>query len=185
MKSRYIEPDELRKLLSSPNKSLLPLRVMLETGLRVGDTVALTWDQIDDSGRISYTAQKTGKQGTAQLTPLTLADLLARKRDQKNVFPSPADRNRHITRQAVWKCVKTAAKRAGIPPEAVSPHSFRKVFAVRLYQSEGKTAVMKALQHSREDTSEIYFLSDFTTGESGKKPLLRSDLPFLLRFLRH
>lgn len=180
LKSRYLDETEVKKLrAASSDEAFLPLLLSLETGLRIGDVVALRVANIKDDG-VHYTASKTKKCGVAQIS------YAIRKRLQKKgkwLFPSPYKRGQHITRQAVWARIKTAAKRAGIEPEGVSPHAMRKVFAVELYRKKGFKAVQEALQHNYACTTEIYTFADWNTGENADLPLKRRDLQLIVRMV--
>ena len=187
MKSAYIVDEKLRVLgLTVENaprtcgRAWLPFAVALETGLRIGDIVSLPASAL--SGRtLKYRAAKTGKEGSARLTAELCRKLKAGK-NEKWLFPSPyRNGETHLTRQAAWARIKTAAKRAHLSPQGVSPHSLRKVFAVQLCAKQGIGAVQKALQHSRVDVTEIYALSDFLTPENSGKPLARGDIPMILQ----
>lgn len=182
MRSRFLEPKEVAKIRRYMGAQWLPFQVSLETGLRVGDVAKITWPDI--SGQVlSYVAQKTGKPGKARLLPATLKALQAAKSAPHWVFPAPRDHTRHISRQLLWKRLKSACLAVGVPADGASPHSFRKVFAVREYREHGATAARAALQHSDLATTELYTLSDWTTGENAEKPLLRADLARILRYL--
>lgn len=181
MKSRYLNPTEVDKLRAGMGaEAWLPMQVALETGLRVGDVVKLAPRDIGADGRLDYTAQKTGKRGIAHLSAATVA-ALRRLSGREWVFESPRDPSRHLTRQAIWKRVKTTARRVGLPPKGVSPHAARKVFAVQEYERGGIDAARVALQHSDMATTELYAMSDWTTGDHATDPLLRGDLPRILR----
>ena len=133
----------------------------------MGDVVSLTWHQITAAG-IYFVAQKTGKAGVATISDELRARLMAYRTSSRWVFPSPRNPRKHITRQAVWYRVKRACERAGIDPEGVAPHSFRKYFAV---------------EHDRTITTEDYAMSDFITGENAEKPLLRRDLTLVVKLV--
>lgn len=185
MQSRYLDPREVAALRRVCRPAIwLPLQIAIDTGLRVGDVAKLRWDDI--SGRtVRYTAQKTGKEGIAYLSPDTAA-LLRRWRPYSPdgwLFPSPSRRGGHLRRQTIWKRVKAACARAGLNPCGVSPHSFRKVYGVTEYHRHGIAAVRAGLQHSDIATTEIYALADWSTGENANRPLLRSDLPRILRYM--
>ena len=153
-------------------EAFLPLLLSLETGLRVGDVVALRVSAVKPDG-VHYTAQKTRKRGVAPIS----AELRKRlNKKGKWLFPSPYKHGAHITRQAVWYRIKTAGKKAGIDLDGLSPHTMRKVFAVELYREKGFQAVQKALQHSNSATTEIYSFSDWNTGKNADLPLKRRDL---------
>lgn len=180
MKSKYIESEEVEKLRESLDlNAWLPLCVALETGLRVGDVVSLRRTSLKEDG-IHYRAQKTRKNGIAPISA-ELRKLLPKK--GKWLFPSPYKRGEHITRQCVWARIKRAAKRAGVSPEGVSPHTLRKVFAVELYREKGFKAVQTALQHTNGATTEIYSFADFATGSNANEPLKRKDLQLIIKMV--
>lgn len=182
MLARFLDDNTLEKLrLAMPSEYWLPLWVSLETGLRVGDVCALRRDQLDGC-RLSYLAAKTGKEGTAELS-LELAAELRRNSRGRYLFPSPRSYREHLTRQAIWARVKRAAHKAGIPPEGVSPHSLRKVYAVRLYRQRGLRAAKEALQHDRTETTELYALSDYLAPENLDKPIRRRELGIVTKLV--
>ena len=182
MRSEYIEPGDLDRLCRAfPEWSPL-FRLCRETGLRVGDAVALPASALRGC-TVLYRAQKTGKTGAATVTPYTARRLRA-GRGSRWLFPSPYDHKKHLTRQAVWYRIKRAATVACVPPDGVSPHSLRKAFAVDLYQREGLEAVKNALQHANADTTEIYALADFTSPRHADTPLFRGDIPLICRIVR-
>lgn len=180
MKSKFLTPSELETLEEHSNSTeWLPLRVALETGLRVGDIVGLRVSDLKEDG-IHYCAQKTKKRGVASISA-ALRKLLPQT--GKWLFPSPYKRGKHLTRQAVWARVKRAAERARLDEKGISPHAMRKVFAVELYREKGFEAVRKALQHSNAATTEIYSFADWSTGEEAEKPLLRRDLQLIVKMV--
>lgn len=177
MQAKYLEREEIEKIREVMSEErFLPLWVSLETGLRVGDVVAIKCRNVKEDG-IHFRAQKTNKFGIA---PISVA---LRKRLRKSgtwLFPSPKDPKKHITRQAVWQRIKAAGKRAGLDLRGVSPHAMRKVFAVELYREQGFAVVKKALQHNNNATTEIYTFADWTTGENANIPLRRKDLALII-----
>lgn len=177
-KARYLEEREIEAIRRAlDGKSWMVFQVSVETGLRIGDVVALRWDDVEGE-RITYRAQKTGKLGAAELTAPTAAWIGRQRRWATSpwVFASPSKPGAHITRQAVWMRLKAAARRAGVDASGVSPHSFRKVFAVQTYHQRGIRAAQEALQHDRPEVTEVYALADWLTGEEAAKPLLRQDM---------
>ncbi len=179
MKARFLSSDELQRLQAACSfDDWLPFEIALQTGMRIGDVLCLQAQNIG-CGEIRYTAQKTGKHGVAPCDR-ELCDIVRRgKRLGEFVFPGKRV-GTHLTRQQAWNRIKSAAKRAKINPEGVSPHALRKSFAVRLYQREGLEAVQNALQHNRVSTTEIYTLSDWISGENARLPLTRADIPYIV-----
>ena len=180
MKSRFIDKGEIKKLRqASTDEAFLPLLLSLETGLRIGDVVALKVKDLKPDG-LHYTASKTQKKGIAPVS-FSLRQRLAKK--GKWLFPSPYKPDKHITRQAVWARMKKAGERAGVDLEGLSPHAMRKAFAVELYREKGFKAVQEALQHSYASTTEIYTFSDWNTGDNADLPLKRRDLQLIVKMV--
>ena len=180
MKSKYLDEFEIKQLREALGKeAFLPLCVSLETGLRIGDVVALRVADVKQGG-ISYRAKKTGKSGFAPISDVLRKQL---RKNGKWLFPSPYKKGKHLTRQAVWARVKAAAERCKIDADGVSPHSMRKSFAVELYREKGFKAVKKALQHSHSATTEIYTFSDWNTGKNANLPLKRGDLQLIIKMV--
>lgn len=180
MKSRFIDEGEIKRLRAvSREEAFLPLLLSLETGLRIGDVVALKVKDVKADG-VHYIAEKTQKSGVAQISAA-----LRRRLTKKGrwLFPSPYKKGKHLTRQAVWARIKTAGKRAGLDLDGLSPHAMRKAFAVELYRKKGFKAVQEALQHNYASTTEIYTFSDWNTGENADLPLKRRDLQLIVKMV--
>ena len=76
MRADYIKPSVYTRIYHLMEyENALALRLSLETGLRIGDCLALRPEDIDGCV-ISYTAQKTGKSGKKKIS----ADLAKRLR---------------------------------------------------------------------------------------------------------
>lgn len=177
MKSRFLDDGEVARLRRAMDREAwLVFRVMLETGLRVGDVVSLTRLDVLREG-IRYKAHKTGKEGLAPISA-GLYRILARRSGY--LFPGRKE-GTHLTRQAVWKRIKAASVRSGVDIEGVSPHAFRKAFAVELYKEKGFEAVKAALQHAYNSTTELYAFADWNTGANADLPLKRRDLELIVR----
>lgn len=159
MRSEYIDREVWRAIMPSMTpENARAIAVSLETGVRIGDVLALHVSDLSDSG-INYTAAKTGKRGYAPCSS-RLLDLLREKAVGGVCFPSrDGSKSLYRSRQAVWKNVRDAARRSGIKPH-VSPHSARKTFAVELYHKRGIAAVQSALQHEDVNTTNLYALAD-------------------------
>lgn len=178
MRTDYINKDDYNKLYSLMSyENVLAIRVSLETGLRIGDVVALPAEAL--KGRtVSYTASKTGKSGKAVLSA-DLARRLSRISGRYYIFEHRTDIRKHRARQTVWKDVKNAFLRlvdrgefAGVN---VAPHSARKTAAVEEFHEHGLTAAQKMLQHSRMDNTMLYAFSDMMIGGKNVKQMFDSE----------
>lgn len=134
----------------------LALRCSLETGMRIGDVLALEQKQLQ--GRtITYTAQKTGKKDK-KVVSADLAKRLKQISGKKWIFEGRfGDKPR--TRQAVWKDVKRSAKQLKLDGN-ISCHSARKTYAVEEFKDGGLSRVQKDLQHTDVNTTMLYAFAD-------------------------
>lgn len=177
MEAKYLTAAEVSALRSvMDDDAWLVFWVMLETGLRVGDAVALKRGALQSDG-LHYRAQKTGKRGCA---PISAALRRALSSRGSGWLFKGRKIGTHITRQAIWRRIKEACRRCGIDAHGVSPHAMRKVFAVETFRELGMDATRTALQHSNRDTTEIYAYSDWNSGEKGDLPLTRKDLKMIV-----
>lgn len=141
-------------LLTYENR--LVMRLLLHTGLRISDALALKPEQLKPNFWVME--QKTGKRRQVGIPEPLLSDLKAAAGEHW-VFPG-ADPWRHRTRQAVWKDVKRAAAACRLT-QNVAPHSARKVYAVDLLHRYGDIErVRRALNHGGVEVTLIYAMAD-------------------------
>lgn len=158
------EVDRVLAALMPSNR--LVMRVILHTGLRVGDVLNLRPEDLKP--RRWVTEQKTGKRRMIGLPESLLCDL-RKECGAFWVFPSPKNPKKHRTRQAVWADVKRAAKAFRLP-QNVGTHSARKVYAVLLLRKYGDIdAVRRNLKHRYESTTMIYAMADLLLQQRYKK----------------
>lgn len=143
----------------------LVMRVILHTGLRISDVLALRPDDLRPHRWI--TEQKTGKRRFVGF-PDDLLDDLRKECGKYWVFPG-RDPTKHRTRQAVWCDVKRAAAAFRLP-QNVGTHSARKVYAVDLMRKYGDIAhVQRILQHSSPTVTAIYAMADALLAQKYRK----------------
>lgn len=151
---------ELVLALLMPENALVA-RVMLSTGLRVGDVLELTPEQIKPSTRVRE--RKTGKVRTVRI-PKSLCEEVMQRAGTVWAFPSPRDPMKHRTRQAVWADIKRAQKACRFTVN-LGTHSMRKAYAVKLMHRYGDLErVQRALAHDRPEVTMLYALADKLTG---------------------
>ena len=160
MRTDYINSELYHKIyLRMSYENALALRTSLETGIRIGDVLALRVENL--KGRtITFTAQKTGKHGKAVVS-VDLANRLRKIAGKRFLFEGRSG-DKPRTRQAVWKDVKRATKDFA---ENVAPHSARKTFAVEDFRTHGFAHTQKALQHDSSGTTMLYAFADMLTNK--------------------
>lgn len=158
MTTEYLLNREVGHVLAAlmPTNALV-CEVLLHTGLRLSDALALKTDELRPLFYV--TEAKTGKRKRVGLP----GDLLRRLKAQAGpvyVFQGLKGVNTHRTRQTVWADVKRAQKAFRLA-QNVGPHSFRKDYAVALMQKYGDIQkVRRALNHDRMTTTMIYAMAD-------------------------
>lgn len=173
MRTSYIiqkQLDLVLMLLHHDNR--LVCQVMLHTGLRVSDVLSLKKSQI--GRRFTVRESKTGKVKRCGLPDWLSAEIIRRAGGSEWAFPSPRDRKKHRTRQAVWKDIKRVSSFGRVTGNA-GTHSMRKVYAVDLMQKyHDVKAVQRALNHDNEAVTALYALADHFAESA---PLRRSVRP--------
>ena len=166
MRTEYLIDKEVERVLDLLTyENRLVMRVLLHTGLRIGDALRLRPEQLKPNFWV--TEQKTGKRRQVGLPAPLLADLRAAA-GENWVFPGAAPR-RPRTRQAVWKDVKRAAAALRLTANA-APHSARKVYAVELLQRYGDIdRVRRALNHGGIEVTLIYAMADKQLRARGRR----------------
>ena len=165
MRSEWVEDDTLKLVLAAMMPAnALAIEASLYTGLRIDDVLSLKTATVQRSARPYVRDSKTGKLHRIYL-PAELRERMLAQAGRVWVWEHRLDWQRHRTRQAVYKDMRQAAavyERTGRLRAHVSPHSARKVAAVRAYKRGGLDAAQALLVH---DTGHplvtlIYALAD-------------------------
>ena len=166
MRTEYLIDKEVERVLDLLTfENRLVLRVLLHTGLRISDALALRPEELKPNFWV--TEQKTGKRKQIGL-PAPLLDDLREAAGEYWVFPG-TDPRKHRSRQAVWKDVKRAAAALRLT-QNVAPHSARKVYAVELLQKYGDIEkVRRALNHGGLEVTLIYAMADKQLAAKGRR----------------
>lgn len=117
--------------LPEPHKTIYELGVA--NGLRVGDIVKLK-KSILKVQKPTIHEEKTGKSKRLYIPVKTRKKLIYLSNESQNeyIFYSAKSQEGHITRQAVFKAFKKAAKTAGVPNNVnVATHTMRKNYAYK------------------------------------------------------
>lgn len=168
MRSKYVKRDELDCVLmalSPMNK--LACEVSLAVGLRIDDVLSIKISKLT-TNRITVKEMKTGK--TRRITiPRVLYERMLEVAGRYFVFEGRTDPKKHRTRQAVYKDIVRASKALRLG-KGISPHSMRKVFAVRAYRACGNMKkVQELLNHNNVETTMLYALADELAKKNGKQ----------------
>lgn len=158
MRSEWASDEDMHLLLAAlMPENRLAVEISMTTGLRISDVLSITREQAV-KGRFTVTEQKTGKHRRIRLT----VDQQRRALGQAGrflVWPNRYDDTRPRTRQAVYKDVIRAAKAFRLTAH-ITPHSARKIYAVKRFDRTGDIAdVQHDLGHDREATTMIYALA--------------------------
>jgi integrase len=137
---RYLSNDQEDSLLTAlPLEQQIIVKVALNTGLRQGELLRLTWADLDwQTGILTVSRTKAGKSKRVPMNSV-VQDLLSRL---KTVSPSTVDdRLFPMKARAVRRGFEKAVKRAGLYPFRF--HDLRHTFASRLaMQGENDRTIM-------------------------------------------
>lgn len=161
-KMRCLSSDEIAKLLEAAKESpgsgwawegdrwSTLFSLLLFTGLRIGEALALTWDDINGSVRVKAELEGARKTESAEREVMLIPSLelrlktwklLSGGRDSDLVFPG-------VTRRNALRALNACEKRAGIPDYTL--HELRHTFASILI-AQGETPVLVAHQMGHAD----------------------------------
>lgn len=187
MKARFLSNAEIERIfLFLGEEDKLLFGIARETGLRIGDVAKIRKKEIrrlaPDLCEISYTAEKTGKLGRAEVGGDLAVELLAAAKGKRGfVFASKRhSKSGHVTRQALWARFKKAAEIAGVPLDGCSPHGLRKAFAVAVRHEKGLKAAQQALQHTNSAVTALYAYADAYEGCDPDAPITWAQVGMLV-----
>ncbi len=176
----FLSFEEVKVLLEAPSKDT-PLglrdRALLEmyyaTGARVSELITLKEDRLDMNLQI---ARIVGKGSKERIVPFGGRAKDAIDRYMREVLPSLraapraetdgllflSRRGRRLTRDRIFRIVRSYAEQAGIPG-GISPHILRHSFATHLLEGGADLRIVQELLgHRNVTTTEIYTHLDQT-----------------------
>jgi integrase/recombinase XerD len=171
MLPKVLSPDDVTRLLDAPdvatprglrNRALFEL--LYACGLRVSELAALPMDALRLPEGFLVVRGKGAKErvvpiadSSARWVVRYLQAVRAEKPGAAARWVFPGARGKPITRQTVFLALKAAARKAGLPASAVSPHVLRHAFATHLVDNDADLrAVQMMLGHADIATTEIY-----------------------------
>lgn len=146
--------------------------LMLFAGLRVSEAISLKWESVNFQKNLIVVKSlkkrkdKNGRQ-IEKLREIPMDEDLAHmlrefykksKKGSEFIFPSPKNRNGHISRGAVWKKNKKINKE-------ISPHIFRHSFGFNHAEKADISTLRDLLGHENIMTTSIYAHSDLDRKE--------------------
>jgi len=147
------------------------IELLYATGMRVSELVGLPTSAVRGDPRMIMVTGKGGKERMVPLSPPSRVALRAWLTERDNaeslahrngrpvsrfLFPSRG-KSGHLTRQAFFLLVKTAASTARLDPARVTPHTLRHAFATHLLANGADLrAIQMLLGHADLATTEIY-----------------------------
>lgn len=167
MRSDWVDDQSLNLALAllTPQDRLI-MQLCIHTGLRVGDVLALKTVQLKP--RLTVHERKTGKSRRITIPSGLLEEIQAQAGDVW-AFPGAAE-GRPRARQSVWRDVKRAAKAMRLEAN-LTPHTGRKVYAVRAYEAaDGDlAAVQRKLNHEDVSVTLLYAMADKMSAARNKR----------------
>jgi integrase len=147
-------PDDLAQLLDTlPEDLRRAVMLGAYAGLRVSESAALAWPDVDDEqNTITVRASKGGKSRVVDVAPL-LIDWLGPRVDG-NVVTAGGE---PYTAAALQRRLNRAIKEAGLD---ITTHSLRHRWGMAAYQLSGDLlAVAEMMGHSSVNTTKIYAMA--------------------------
>jgi len=118
------DAEQTALIAACPKKLRCLVMLLLLTGARVGETLALLWEDVSDDGVLTFLHAKTGKIRCVGGTEEIQAVLKALPRTYAHVFAS-ARTGKPYTADGLRSMLRRARDRADIDRRAVSFHALR------------------------------------------------------------
>lgn len=169
---KYLELDQISKLLSTPNDNTLlgardraMLEVLFSTGVRVSELVDLNFMDIDFEGHSIRVRGKGKKQRTAPIgqtainaikkyLELRRADSRSATFDQNALFVNK--HGQRLSTRSVRRKLDKYLSEAGLDP-SISPHTLRHSFATHMLNNGADLrSVQELLGHQSLSTTQVY-----------------------------
>lgn len=153
------EIKEFREALAmskQADRNLLLFNIGINTGLRIGDIVKLSIEDVRGVSTLRVSEGKTKKPRPVQLNAIMgdIADYLADKPSEGWLFPSRKG-NSHITSTQAYRVYAKAADLLG--RNDIGTHTGRKTFGYHYYQRTKDVAtLMEIFNHADQATTKRY-----------------------------
>ena len=165
-RASWLKTESMQHVLAAMMpQNRLAIMVAMETGLRIGDVLALRTEVVQRGQRFTVKEQKTGKSRRVRLSRPLWEKCLANA-GRYWVFEGRCDPRKHRTRAAVYKDIHRTAKlfkASGVVPRKanVGTHTARKVWAVEQYrQHPDIERLQRQMNHSSPAITMVYAMAD-------------------------
>lgn len=157
----FLTKEEIKRLFdsSSSKKSLLIMKLLYSTGLRVSECVNLKISDLELEEGVGWVRSGKGDKDRAIFFPLSLSNelknyILTLSETEQYLFPG--GQNGHLSTRNIQKIINLAAKKAGISKK-VTAHKLRHSFATHnLDKGVDIRIIQELLGHSDLSTTQIY-----------------------------
>jgi site-specific recombinase XerD len=174
---RFLSGTEVERLLAAMPSMKHRAIVMLAygAGLRVSEIVKLEIGDIDAKRMLLHIRNaKRGRERYVMLSPILLHALRAyfkQARPQRPGMFSGRNPQRSLTRMAVYRALKKAARQAGIT-KPLSPHTLRHSFATHLLEAGTDLRTLQVLLgHASPRSTTVYLHVSASRVQAIKSPL--------------
>jgi len=178
---KYLKQDELKALLEAPKRmrDRLIIKLLYETGMRVGELTALTIGDVDlEAGEITIQEAKRHEEGRKvplvnSWTKSMLRDYIGTRKIRKDsLFVS--NKRGPLSRRQVERLIGNYGQRIGLDKDKRHPHVLRHTHAVYALKSGiDLRTLQQNLGHSSIEVTAIYLTMDIDDRkeEYSKHPL--------------
>jgi site-specific recombinase XerD len=165
---KYLKQGELKALLEAPRRmrDRLIIKLLYETGMRVGELVALSIGDVDlEVGEISIQQAKRHEEGRKvpivnSWTKAMLRDYVGTRKVRKDpLFVS--NKRGPLSRRQIERLISNYASMVGIDKDKCHPHVLRHTHAVHALKSGiDLRTLQQNLGHSSIEVTAIYLTMD-------------------------
>ncbi len=178
---KYLKQDELKALLEAPKRmrDRLIIKLLYETGMRVGELAALTIGDVDlEAGEITIQEAKRHKEGRKvplvnSWTKTMLRDYIGTRKIRKDpLFVS--NKRGQLSRRQIERLIWNYGVLTGLDKDKRHPHVLRHTHAVYALKSGiDLRTLQQNLGHSSIEVTAIYLTMDIDDRkeEYSKHPL--------------
>ncbi len=178
---KYLKQEELKTLLEAPKRmrDRLIIKLLYETGMRVGELTALTIGDVDlEAGEITIQEAKRHEEGRKvplvnSWTKTMLRDYIGTRKNRKDsLFVS--NKRGQLSRRQVERLISNYGTKIGLDKDKRHPHVLRHTHAVYALKSGiDLRTLQQNLGHSSIEVTAIYLTMDIDDRkeEYSKHPL--------------